>query len=119
MKEELPIVNTSSTHQLPPIFSLGSLSPLLLLPQTMDGMDASSFTAATGAGGLSSDCGAGFGWPLLSSGSDGCGAGRRRAELAAARTEVAGRGRPLLRRSPLQRGAVVPSLRRQGARPLM
>jgi hypothetical protein len=75
----------------------------------MDGMDASSFSTATGASGLSSGCGAGSGRPLLSSDSDGCGAGRRSAEFAAARAEVPGRGRPLLRRrSPLRLGAGAP-----------
>jgi hypothetical protein len=58
----------------------------------MDGMDASSSSVATGAGGLSSGGGAGSRWPLLSSDSDGCGAGRRRVELATAKAEAAGEG---------------------------
>jgi hypothetical protein len=49
---------------------------------------------------------------LLPSGSDWCGAGCRRVELAAARVEALGRGRPLLRRrSPLRLGAGVPRRR--------
>jgi hypothetical protein len=72
----------------------------------MDVMDASSFSTATGASGLSPGCGDGSGRPLLSSSSDGCGAGRHRAELATARVEAVGRGRPLLRPGRSQKSTI-------------
>jgi hypothetical protein len=91
-------------------FFLSVLSPLFFFfPKPWMAWTRAPSQTATGASGLSSGGGAGSGRPLLSSGSNECGVGRIRAELAVARAEAAGHGRPLLRRrSPLRLGAGAP-----------